>query len=76
MFYVVGTKVYLADFNESKKVYPEVRLVKETDGRIIPEILDTGVSVKPKNREICTLKEVLAKFGADATVRSKKVIKE
>lgn len=76
MFYVVGTKVYLADFNESKKIYPEVRLIKEADGKIIPEVLDTGVSVKPKNREICTLKEVLAKFGADATTRSKKVSKE
>ncbi|MGN1230071.1 MAG: hypothetical protein ACI4T5_10530 [Prevotella sp.] len=67
MFYVTGTKVYLATLDEKTKVYPEVRLVKTEGGAIVPEVLSTGVSKKPPHREICTLAEIIARFGQSAT---------
>lgn len=76
MFYVTGTKVYLTSFNKKLNIYPEVKLVKESaDGRIVFDVLSTGVSSKPVHREICTAEEVLARFGASASMRSKRVEK-
>lgn len=75
MFYVVGTKVYLAEFNAQKGIYPEVRLVRESTGQIVFDILNTGTSSKPAHREICSAEEVRAKFGASAPERIKKLAK-
>lgn len=58
MFYVAGDKIYLTEFDKTSKVYPEVTIV---DGR--PVISDTGVAKKPIIRELCSLNEVVARFG-------------
>ena len=68
MFYVTDTKVYLAEFNETLGMYPEVKFV---DGRAI--VQKTGSQKKPPVKMVCTLSEILAKFGrnypaASATV--------
>ena len=72
MFYVSGTKVYLTTFDSSKKVFPEVRLIKDAAGKIRFEVLKTGISVKPVHRELCTRQEVLAKFGSSVPEYSPK----
>ena len=58
MFYVTDTKVYLAEFNETLGMYPEVKFV---DGRAI--VQKTGSQKKPPVKMVCTLSEILAKFG-------------
>ena len=58
MFYVTDTKVYLAEFNETLGVYPEVKFV---DGRAI--VQKTGSQKKPPVKMVCTLSEIIAKFG-------------
>ena len=75
MFYVTGTKVYLAEFNAQKGVYPEVRLVRESTGQIVFDILNVGTASKPAHREICSAEEVRAKFGTGAAERIKKLTK-
>ena len=71
MFYVTDTKVYLAEFNETLGMYPEVKFV---DGRAI--VQKTGSQKKPPVKMVCTLSEILAKFGrnypeASATVSAR-----
>lgn len=81
MFYVTGMKIYLDRFDESRGVYPEVKLRRSTSGNIFPEVQATGISQKPKARELCTLREVIARFGAgvfdhtDATSEEKPQMK-
>ena len=58
MFYVTDTKVYLAEFNETLGMYPEVKFV---DGRAI--VQKTGSQKKPPVKMVCSLSEILAKFG-------------
>lgn len=58
MFYVTDTKVYLAEFNEALGVYPEVKFV---DGRAI--VQKTGSQKKPPVKMVCTLSEIIVKFG-------------
>ena len=58
MFYVTDTKVYLAEFNETLGMYPEVKFV---DGRAI--VQKTGSQKKPPVKMVCTLSEIIAKFG-------------
>lgn len=58
MFYVANNKIYLMERDNALGVYPEVKLV---DGH--PVVQETGAAVKPANRMICTLQEVLAQFG-------------
>ena len=58
MFYVTDTKVYLAGFNETLGMYPEVKFV---DGRAI--VQKTGSQKKPPVKMVCTLSEIIAKFG-------------
>ena len=66
MFYVSGAKIYLATYNAEKRIYPEVVLTKNADGSIRVKVLDKGVSVKPVNRSVCTLREIIAQFGQNA----------
>lgn len=63
MFYVTDTKVYLAEFNETLGMYPEVKFV---DGRAI--VQKTGSQKKPPVKMVCTLSEILAKFGRNYPV--------
>ena len=58
MFYVADTKVYLAEFNETLGVYPEVKFV---DGHAI--VQKTGSQKKPPVKMVCTLSEIISKFG-------------
>lgn len=58
MFYVAGDKIYLTEFDKTSKVYPEVTIV---NGR--PVISDTGVAKRPPIRELCSLDEIVARFG-------------
>ncbi len=58
MFYVANNRIYLMAWNDALGVYPEVKLV---DGH--PVTQETGTAIKPANRMICTLQEVLAQFG-------------
>lgn len=58
MFYVANNRIYLMERDDALGVYPEVKLV---DGH--PVAQETGTAVKPANRMICTLQEVLAQFG-------------
>lgn len=71
MFYVSGSKIYLTQFDETLKVYPEVILILEEDGTVTPEVLKTGIAKKPKNRSIRTIHEVLAALGHNAQPREK-----
>ena len=71
MFYVTDTKVYLAEFNETLGVYPEVKFV---DGHAI--VQKTGSQKKPPVKMVCTLSEIISKFGrnypaAPATVSAR-----
>lgn len=63
MFYVTDTKVYLAEFNETLGVYPEVKFV---DGRAI--VQKAGSQKKPPVKMVCTLSEIIAKFGRNYPV--------
>ena len=65
MFYVADTKVYLAEFNETLGMYPEVKFV---DGRAI--VQKTGSQKKPPVKMVCTLSEIIAKFGRNYPVAS------
>ena len=58
MFYVAGDKIYLMEFNKTSGVYPEVMIV---NGR--PVISDTGVAKRPPIRELCSIDEIVARFG-------------
>lgn len=58
MFYVAGDKIYLMEFDKTSKVYPEVSIV---NGQ--PVISDTGVTKRPPIRELCSLDEIVARFG-------------
>lgn len=64
MFYVVGTKVYSAVYNEQKKCYPEVKLLRNPEGHILFKSMPTGAAQKPAGRTLCTREEVLAQLGA------------
>ena len=67
MFYVVGKKVYLATPDAETGVYKEISLVKTAEGGVQLVPGDTGVKSKPKRRQLCTAREVLAQLGAFAT---------
>ena len=63
MFYISGTKIYLATFDAELKVYPEVKLAWIDYDRIGVVKTGGGVSVKPEQYNLCTLSEVLAQFS-------------
>lgn len=63
MFYVSGSKIYLATFDAELKVYPEVKLAWIDYDHIGVVKSGGGVSQKPKVYSLCTLSEVIAQFG-------------
>jgi hypothetical protein len=67
MFFVSGTKIYLTEFNTTSKVYPEVKLIKTSDGTVQMKVQSSGISKKPVNSQVCTAREVIAQFGSGAT---------
>nr|DAJ97131.1 MAG TPA: hypothetical protein [Caudoviricetes sp.] len=67
MFYVSNDRIYSMTKNEKLNVYPEVYLV---EGRPVPRV--TGLRDKPRPRSVCTLQELLAKFGPNHPQQIKK----
>lgn len=63
LYYVSGVKIYCAVYDESKKFYPECKLVRTKDGSFRVVSLSGGIPIKPKQRELCTFEELVAKFG-------------
>lgn len=70
MYYVSGTKVYSSEKDPKTKIYPEVKLHKKADGTLYMKYLASGVSTKPKQRQICLAAEVFAQLGSIATVEA------
>lgn len=60
MLYVANGKTYLATFDESLKVYPEVAVAAEESGGYSITLKGGGVKTKPRNRRVCTVEEYLA----------------
>lgn len=63
MFYVSGSKIYLATFDAELKVYPEVKLAWIDYDHIGVVKSGGGVAQKPKAYSLCTLAELIAQFG-------------
>ena len=63
MFYVSGSKIYLATFDAELKVYPEVKLAWIDYDHIGVVKSGGGVAQKPKDYSLCTLSEIIAQFG-------------
>lgn len=72
MFYVVGKKIYNAQFDAVKGCYPEVVLKATAEGAVYPEVQPTGLKEPPKKYRLCCLREVLAQYGSMATVEPAK----
>lgn len=68
MYFISDDKVYSTFFNEEKKMYPEVKVVRTATGQLSIEVLDTGVETKPHYRQVATQMELFAKFGAMAVL--------
>lgn len=67
MFYVSGTKIYLATFDAELKVYPEVKLAWIDYDHMGVVKTGKGVTKKPAGCRMCTMTEILARFGGDVT---------
>lgn len=63
LFYVSGVKIYSSNYDESKKVYPEFKVARREDGSIGVVSAGGGISIKPKQRAVCTTEELIAQFG-------------
>lgn len=63
MFYVMGTKAYLATYDETMKVYPEVQLVRNDDGTMHASLKGGGIAKRPEHADLCTLAELSAQLG-------------
>lgn len=63
MFYVSGSKIYLATFDAELKIYPEVRLTWVDPGHLGVVKTGRGIAQKPKVYNLCTLTELIAQFG-------------
>ena len=63
MFYVSGTKIYLATFDAELKVYPEVKLAWVGYDQLGVVKTGKGVAEKPARSRMCSLTEILASFG-------------
>lgn len=63
MFYVSGTKIYLATFDTELKVYPEVKLAWIDYDHLGVVKTGKGVAEKPAMSRMCSLVEILAAFG-------------
>lgn len=71
MFFVSGTKIYLATYDAELKVYPECRLVRQADDAVCVVKSGGGIAKKPEDRRVCTLTELIAQFGATAMPAAK-----
>lgn len=67
MFYVSGTKIYLATFDAELKVYPEVKLAWIDYDHLGVVKTGKGVTKKPAGCRMCSMTEVIARFGGDVT---------
>ena len=67
MFYVSGAKIYLATFDVELKVYPEVKLACFDYGHLGVVKTGKGVTKKPVGCKLCSMTEVLARFGGTVT---------
>lgn len=65
MFYVSGTKIYLATFDAELKVYPEVELAWIDYDHMGVVKTGRGVTKKPAGCRMCSMTEVIARFGGD-----------
>lgn len=65
MFYVSGTKIYLATFDAELKVYPEVKLAWIDYDHLGVVKTGQGVTKKPAGCRMCSMTEVTARFGGD-----------
>lgn len=65
MFYVSGTKIYLATFDAELKVYPEVKLAWIGYDHLGVVKTGKGVAKKPTGCRMCSMTEVIARFGGD-----------
>ena len=63
MFYVSGTKIYLATFDAELKVYPEVKLAWIDYDHLGVVKTGKGVTKKPAGCRMCSMTEVIARFG-------------
>lgn len=73
MFYVADGKVYLVSKNFDLGVYQQVEVLLEEDGSVRFSVLMTGVTERPKGREVCTREEVIARFAHEASGASEPV---
>lgn len=71
MYFLTGKKVYSANFDAALKVYRAVELYRDDNGVVRFKMLDTGISKKPKNRQVCTTAEVIAQLGPSIGVKAK-----
>ena len=67
MFYVSGAKIYLATFDAERKVYPEVKLAWIDYDHLGVVKTGKGVTKKPVGCKLCSMTEVLARFGGTVT---------
>ena len=67
MFYVSGAKIYLATFDVELKVYPEVKLARIDYDHLGVVKTGKGVTKKPVGCKLCSMTEVLARFGGTVT---------
>lgn len=63
MFYVSGNKIYLATFDAELKVYPEVKLAWIDYDHLGVVKTGKGVTRKPADCRLCSMTEVIARFG-------------
>lgn len=65
MFYVSGAKIYLATFDAELKVYPEVKLAWIDYDHLGVVKTGKGATKKPTDCRMCSLTEILSRFGGD-----------
>lgn len=63
MFYVSGSKIYLATFDAELGVYPEVKLTRLDHDHIGVVKAGSGTAVRPVRCQVCSLAEIIAQFG-------------
>lgn len=61
MFYVVGSKIYLAEHDG--KFYPEVKLRVDSEGYFFFEKTGNGLPKKPAKKQVLSKEEIIAKMG-------------
>lgn len=65
MFYVADGKIYLAERDPKTKKFPEVSLQRDDEQLRLVRVGD-GVAMKPKDRKVCIMSELVAMFGSKA----------